>query len=49
VAGATRARMLRELAEAIEAVTAERPLVLWLEDLHWSQGDCIKSEAATGG
>ena len=28
--------MLRELAEAIEAVTAERPLVLVLEDLHWS-------------
>ena len=37
-AGATRVRMLRELAEAIETVTAERPLVLWLEDLHWS--DC---------
>ncbi len=35
-AGATRTRMLRELAEAIEAVTAERPLVLVLEDLHWS-------------
>ncbi|HEV8718767.1 MAG TPA: AAA family ATPase, partial [Candidatus Binatia bacterium] len=35
VAGATRERMLRELAEAVEALTAERPLVLWLEDLHW--------------
>ena len=35
-AGATRTRMLRELADAIEEVTAERPLVLWLEDLHWS-------------
>jgi len=35
-AGATRERMLRELAEAIEVMTAERPLVLWLEDLHWS-------------
>jgi DNA-binding winged helix-turn-helix (wHTH) protein/predicted ATPase len=34
--GVTRERMLRELAEAVEAVTAERPLVLWLEDLHWS-------------
>src|SRR5262245_35574920 len=34
-AGATRERMLRELAEAVEAVTVERPLVLWLEDLHW--------------
>ena len=34
--GATRERMLRELAEALEVITAERPLVLWLEDLHWS-------------
>src|SRR5205823_6157666 len=35
-AGATRERMLRELAEALEVFTAEHPLVLWLEDLHWS-------------
>jgi DNA-binding winged helix-turn-helix (wHTH) protein/predicted ATPase len=35
-AGATRERMLRELAEAIEVVTTERPVVLVLEDLHWS-------------
>jgi predicted ATPase len=34
--GATQARMLRELAEAIELLTAKRPLVLVLEDLHWS-------------
>ena len=34
--GATRGRMLRELAEAIEVMTAERPVVLRLEDLHWS-------------
>src|SRR5215510_48956 len=34
--GATQARMLRELAEAIEALTAERPLLLVLEDLQWS-------------
>lgn len=33
--GVTRHRMLRELAEAMEALTAERPLVLWLEDLRW--------------
>jgi DNA-binding winged helix-turn-helix (wHTH) protein len=32
----TQERMARELAEAIDALTAERPLVLWLEDLHWS-------------
>jgi DNA-binding winged helix-turn-helix (wHTH) protein len=36
VLGATRGRMLRELAEALEVVTAEQPLVLVLEDLHWS-------------
>lgn len=29
-------RMLRELAEAIEAISAEEPLVILLEDLHWS-------------
>lgn len=36
VLGPTRERMLREMAETIEALTAERPLVLVLEDLHWS-------------
>ena len=35
-AGVTRERMLRELAEALEVITVERPLVLVLEDLHWS-------------
>jgi predicted ATPase len=34
--GTTRERMLRELAEAVEALTAVRPLMLVLEDLHWS-------------
>jgi predicted ATPase len=33
---ATRQRMLREMAEAIEALAAESPLILFLEDLHWS-------------
>src|SRR5215475_1061216 len=36
VSGATRERMLREMGEALEALTAEMPLVLILEDLHWS-------------
>jgi predicted ATPase/DNA-binding winged helix-turn-helix (wHTH) protein len=36
VVGATRERMLRELAEALEGLTAQQPLVLVLEDLHWS-------------
>ena len=34
--GATRERMLREMAEAIEAIAMESPLLLVLEDLHWS-------------
>src|SRR5215813_5273983 len=34
--GATQARMLRELTEALEALTAERLLLLVLEDLQWS-------------
>ncbi len=34
--GATRERMLREMAETIEALTADTPLVLVIEDLHWS-------------
>ena len=34
--GTTRERMLRELADAVEALTADRPLVLALEDLQWS-------------
>src|SRR5499426_395326 len=36
VLGATRERMLREMGEALEALTADMPLVLILEDLHWS-------------
>src|SRR5215472_6817901 len=34
--GVTKERMLREMSEALEALTAERPLALVLEDLHWS-------------
>jgi DNA-binding winged helix-turn-helix (wHTH) protein len=34
--GATRPRMLREMAEALDALTLDAPLVLFLEDLHWS-------------
>ncbi|HEV8150540.1 MAG TPA: AAA family ATPase, partial [Gemmatimonadales bacterium] len=39
--GATRERMLRELVEALEAVTRDAPLVLLLEDLHWSDSATI--------
>jgi predicted ATPase/DNA-binding winged helix-turn-helix (wHTH) protein len=34
--GSPRARMLRELVNALEMLTAEQGLVLWLEDLHWA-------------
>jgi len=34
--GVTQARMLREMAAWIEALTVETPLVLVLEDVHWS-------------
>ena len=42
VSGTTRERMLRELAEAVEVLTAERPLLLVLEDLHWSDGSTLE-------
>ena len=39
--GATRERMLRELAELVEVLAAEAPLVLVLEDLQWSDAATI--------
>ena len=36
MSGATRERMLREMGEALDLLAAEIPLVLILEDLHWS-------------
>jgi predicted ATPase/DNA-binding winged helix-turn-helix (wHTH) protein len=44
--GTTRERMLREMAEALEALAAERPLVLLLEDLHWSDHSTLDLIAA---
>jgi DNA-binding winged helix-turn-helix (wHTH) protein len=35
-AGATPERMVRELANALDAMSVQRPIVLCLEDLHWS-------------
>jgi predicted ATPase len=43
--GATPARMLRELAEALEVLAAERPLGLVLEDLHWSDTSTVEALA----
>jgi predicted ATPase len=42
VGGTTRERMLRELAEAMEALTAIQPCVLVVEDLHWSDTATIE-------
>lgn len=36
MSGATRERMLREMGEALDLLAAKVPLVLILEDLHWS-------------
>ncbi|HSR08066.1 MAG TPA: AAA family ATPase, partial [Bryobacteraceae bacterium] len=35
ILGATRERMVREICEALESMTAKQPLALLLEDLHW--------------
>jgi predicted ATPase len=39
--GATRERMLRELVEGLDILTVDSPLVLVLEDLHWSDSATI--------
>jgi len=39
--GASPERMLRELAEALEVLTSGTPLVLVLEDLHWSDDSTL--------
>jgi predicted ATPase len=36
VVGATRERMLREMGDALEVLSEDLPLVIILEDLHWS-------------
>lgn len=41
VLGTTRERMLREFAEALEVLTADRTLVLVLEDLHWTDASTL--------
>jgi DNA-binding winged helix-turn-helix (wHTH) protein/predicted ATPase len=39
--GVTRERMLREMGTLLEVLTAETPLLLVLEDLHWSDPSTI--------
>src|SRR5262249_37199864 len=48
VQGATQARMIRELAEALAVLTADTPLVLVLEDLHWSDQATVDGLAHLG-
>ena len=40
--GVTHQRMLREITEALEAITAEAPVVLAFEDLHWSDSSTLE-------
>ena len=44
--GATRARMLREMLEALDAIGAATPLALVLEDLHWADDSTLDLLAA---
>jgi DNA-binding winged helix-turn-helix (wHTH) protein/predicted ATPase len=39
--GGTQGRMLREAAEALEAIARDRPLLLLLEDLHWADPSTV--------
>jgi predicted ATPase/DNA-binding winged helix-turn-helix (wHTH) protein len=48
VMGATRERMLRELATAIDVLTDAQPLVRVLEDLHWSDYSTLDLLAVLG-
>ena len=41
VSGATRERMLREMGDALEVLSSDQPLVLVLEDLHWSDSSTL--------
>jgi DNA-binding winged helix-turn-helix (wHTH) protein/tetratricopeptide (TPR) repeat protein len=43
VAGATQQRMLRELGELLDRQTAAGPLLLLLEDLHWSDEATVQA------
>ncbi len=36
ILGSTRGRMVREICEALEAMTEQAPLIVILEDLHWA-------------
>jgi DNA-binding winged helix-turn-helix (wHTH) protein len=48
VLGSTRDRMLREIVEALEALAADHPVVLILEDMQWSDPSTVDVLAALG-
>jgi DNA-binding winged helix-turn-helix (wHTH) protein/tetratricopeptide (TPR) repeat protein len=48
IQGASQARMLRELADALDVVATERPLVLVLEDVQWADASTIDLLAILG-
>lgn len=48
-AGITPQRMLREIVHALEILAAEHPIVLWLEDLHWSDRSSLDVLAFLAG
>jgi predicted ATPase len=41
ILGATRDRMLREIGEALDTFSAEKPLLLVIEDLHWADPSTV--------
>jgi tRNA A-37 threonylcarbamoyl transferase component Bud32/tetratricopeptide (TPR) repeat protein len=49
VIGATKERMLREFGDAVAALTSSDPLILLLEDLHWSDPASIDLLRHLGG
>jgi DNA-binding winged helix-turn-helix (wHTH) protein/predicted ATPase len=40
--GATRERMLREIVDAFDALSTDHPVILVLEDLHWSDPSTVE-------
>jgi ATP/maltotriose-dependent transcriptional regulator MalT len=46
LAGGDRHRVHRALRDLLEQLAAARPLVLWLDDLHWADGASIDAIAA---
>jgi len=48
ILGSTRQRMVRELCEAIEIITAQTPLIVILEDLHWVDHSTLDLISAVG-